>query len=57
MLVVSRRPTESITIQIAQGITIHILGVKGNEVKVGITAPREVVVLRSELLEKSITDK
>lgn len=47
MLVLSRRPTQSI--QIGDNIVVMILGVRGNTVKVGIEAPSEVRILRSEL--------
>ncbi len=47
MLVLSRKLNEKI--QIGDNITITILGIKGRGVRVGIEAPREVRVLRSEL--------
>ena len=47
MLVLSRKLNEKI--QIGDDITITILGIKGRGVRVGIEAPREVRVLRSEL--------
>jgi carbon storage regulator len=50
MLVLGRRPDEAIVID---GITrIVIIEVKGQTVKLGITAPREVRVLRSELQDR-----
>jgi carbon storage regulator CsrA len=50
MLVLSRRLNETIVLPTV-GITVHILGVKGNVVKVGIDAPPEVKILREELAQ------
>jgi carbon storage regulator len=47
MLILSRRPGESLTI--GDEITITVVGVSGNHVRLGITAPREVRVLREEI--------
>lgn len=47
MLVLTRRVDESLVID--DRIIITILAVEGDKVKVGITAPREVTVLRHEL--------
>ncbi|MCI0521621.1 MAG: carbon storage regulator CsrA [Chloroflexi bacterium] len=47
MLVLTRRTDESIII--SDNITITILGIEGDKVKLGISAPREVAVLRKEL--------
>jgi carbon storage regulator len=49
MLVLSRRPGEALLI--GQGIRVVILSVEGERVRVGIEAPREVLVLRAELAE------
>ena len=54
MLVLRRQAEESI--DIGGGIKIRILGIDGDNVKIGIEAPRDVPVYRSEvkaLLEKS----
>jgi carbon storage regulator len=48
MLVLSRKKQESIVI--AGGITITILDFDGNRIRLGITAPDEVKIVRSELL-------
>ena len=50
MLVLTRKLQEQI--QIGDNITITILRVKGNSVRVGIDAPREIRVVRSELPRK-----
>ncbi len=47
MLVLTRRIDESLVI--GDNIVITILGIEGERVKIGITAPREVQVLRQEL--------
>jgi carbon storage regulator len=51
MLILTRRPGESI--QVGQGIEISVLEVRGNQVRLGINAPPDVVVLRSELIDPS----
>ena len=48
MLVLSRRVDEEIVI--AGDIRVKVLAVKGNQVRVGITAPRSVIVKRQELV-------
>jgi carbon storage regulator len=52
MLVITRRPGESIIIETPSGeyIEIAVLGVKGNQVRVGTAAPADVTILRDELL-------
>ena len=47
MLVLSRKRNEQILID--GNITIEVLQVKGNTVRIGISAPRDVKVLRGEL--------
>ena len=49
MLVLSRKLNQKI--KIADNITIEVLKVKGNTVRLGITAPMEIRVLRGELDE------
>ena len=50
MLVLSRRPGESVVI--GDDVTISILEVRGDVVRVGISAPRSVAVHRAELLRE-----
>lgn len=50
MLVLTRAVGEVITI--GDNITVHILGVKGNQVRVGVEAPKDVVVDRKEVNER-----
>lgn len=49
MLIVTRKP--GCALLIGEDIRIEILGVVGNQVKLGIQAPREIAVLRSEILD------
>lgn len=48
MLVLSRKAGEAIVL--GGNITVYVLGVEGDRVKLGVDAPPEVLVLRSELL-------
>ncbi|MCD6045303.1 MAG: carbon storage regulator [Gammaproteobacteria bacterium] len=50
MLILTRRLGESIIID--DDITMAILGVKGNQVRIGITAPKEIPVHRAEIYAK-----
>ena len=47
MLVLTRKLKEKI--QIGEGITVTILRVKGNSVRIGVEAPHEIRILRAEL--------
>jgi carbon storage regulator len=47
MLILTRRVGE--TIMIGQEITVTVLGVKGNQVRLGIGAPKDVAVHREEI--------
>ena len=49
MLVLSRKTSESI--QIADSIEVTVLEVQGNRVRLGISAPANIVIRRSELLD------
>ena len=55
MLVISRRPGESFLI--GDNLTITILEVSGDRVKVGIDAPKSVRIIRSEVLETENTNR
>ena len=50
MLVLSRKLNEEI--RIGENIVVRVIGIKGNQVRLGIMAPAEVPVLREELLAK-----
>ena len=47
MLVLTRKPDESLVLN--NNITVTILGIKGNQVKIGIEAPKDVIVDRKEI--------
>lgn len=53
MLILTRTTGESINI--GHDVEIKVLGVKGNQVRIGIEAPKQVKVLRKELYDKSHT--
>src|ERR1700683_1347568 len=50
MLLLTRRVGE--TVMIGDDVTITVLGVKGNQVRVGINAPKHVAVHREEIYER-----
>jgi carbon storage regulator len=50
MLILTRRVGE--TVMIGDDVTITVLGVKGNQVRVGINAPKTVAVHREEIYER-----
>jgi carbon storage regulator len=54
VLVLTRKVEESITI--GNQITISVLEIKGNQVKVGIKAPRDVPVYRTEIFESILNE-
>ena len=50
MLILTRRVGE--TVMIGDEVTVTVLGVKGNQVRMGINAPRTVAVHREEIFER-----
>ncbi|MDB6060782.1 MAG: carbon storage regulator [Verrucomicrobiaceae bacterium] len=50
MLVLSRRLSE--TLKIGDDIEVTILGISGNQVRLGINAPRDIAVDREEIYER-----
>ena len=47
MLILTRRVTESL--MIGNDVTVTILGIKGNQVRVGVAAPKDMAVHREEV--------
>jgi carbon storage regulator len=50
MLILTRRVGESVVI--GEDVTVTVLGVKGNQVRIGINAPKSVTVHREEIFER-----
>jgi carbon storage regulator len=54
MLILARRVGE--TLMIGDEVSVTVLGVKGNQVRIGINAPRDVAVHREEIYERIQTE-
>lgn len=50
MLILTRRVGEAVVI--GEEVTVTVLGVKGNQVRIGVDAPKSVTVHRDEIFER-----
>jgi carbon storage regulator len=55
MLILTRRVGE--TLVVGDEVTVTVLGVKGNQVRLGVNAPKEVAVHREEIYQRIQREK
>ena len=55
MLILTRRVGEKLVI--VENVTVTILGVKGNQIRIGIDAPPEVQVHREEIFQRIVKER
>ena len=55
MLILTRRISEKLII--GENVTVTILSVKGNHVRIGIDAPRDIKVNREEVLQRVLNER
>lgn len=55
MLILTRNQGESLSI--GEAVKVTVLGTKGGQVRLGIEAPKQIKVLRTELLDRGDSDR
>ncbi len=55
MLILTRRAGESI--MVGDEVTITVLGIKGNQTRLGVNAPKEISVHREEIYERILVER
>ncbi|CRK85686.1 Carbon storage regulator [Candidatus Providencia siddallii] len=55
MLILTRRVGE--TLMIGNNVAVTVLGIKGNQVRIGVNAPKEVSVHREEIYQRIQSEK
>ena len=55
MLILTRKVTEKL--MVGDEVTLTIVGISGNQVRIGINAPRDVEVHRQEIYEKILLER
>ena len=55
MLILTRRVGEAM--KLGEDITVTVLGVRGNQVRIGIDAPKSVAIQREEIYSTAVTDR
>ena len=55
MLILTRRVGESLII--GDDVVVNVLGVKGNQVRIGVDAPKDVTVEREEIYDRIQAEK
>jgi carbon storage regulator len=55
MLILTRRVGE--TLMVGDDVTVTVLGVKGNQVRIGVNAPKDVSVHREEIYQRIQREK